>query len=180
MAYTSKSRIVAQGTGKIFFANVSATPIGATWDFDVQTLRGTLSLTQEDGESSETYIDQSDLPIKQTTKAGKFTVKFVIPNMSKASVSKFYNTVTVSEAAPAGYEASGVKVDTKKIDQMLKIEVAESDLIMIFPSIDIFRKLSGDNINETPMGIEVTVTVKSNPDPTKADIILLHKMDGTA
>lgn len=180
MPYTSKARIVAKGTGKFYWAPVGTDYIGATYTEGFVTLRDTFSLTQEDPEVSDVNIDQSDLPIKSTAKAGKLTMKFVIPDMSKAMVANFFNTVTVSEAAPAGYEASGIKVDIKKIDKMIKVELAEQDLILIFPNLDIARKFSGDNINETPLGIEVTGTVLANPDPSKPDIIILHKMDGTA
>lgn len=180
MAYTSKTLIVAKGTGKFYFADKSATPIAATWTEKFQTLKDSFSLTQDDGETSETYVDQSDLPIKQTTKAGKMSLKFTIPNVAKSMLTEFFNTVTVSEAAPAGYEATGLKVDAKKINKMIKVELAEQDLIIIFPNLDIFRKFSGDNVNETPLGIEVTGTVLANPDAGSADIIILHKMDGTA
>lgn len=180
MPYTSKSLIVAKGTGKFYFADKSATPIAATWTEKFQTLKDSFALTQEDGETSETYVDQSDLPIKQTFKAGKMTLKFTIPNVAKSMLTEFFNTVTVSEAAPAGYEATGVKVDTKKLAKMIKVELAEQDLILIFPNLDIFRKFSGDNVNETPLGIEVTATVLANTDPAAADIIFLNKMDGTA
>lgn len=178
MAATSKERIVAVGTGVLYSAAKTATPVGATWTPWVSTLKGSFSITQEDGETTEIFIDQSDLPIKQTYKAGKMNVKFTVPDMSKKNIMDFFETVTVSEAAPSGYEAIGVKVGSKKISKMLKVDLAEKDLTIIFPNLDIFRKFSGDNVNETPMGVEVTCTVLADPDAAKPDIIFLAKMDG--
>lgn len=182
MAYTSKPSVVALGVGSVYVADYDAanniSPTGG-WTEMFKTLKDSFSFTQEDGETVSITANTGETLYAYTTD-GKTGFKFIIPNTSKAMLNMFFNTVTVSEAAPSGYEAVGMKTSNKSITKMIKIEFADKLQTYIFPFISVSRKYSGDNPNEAPIGIEVSATVTSNPDSSKPDYIIINKMDGTA
>ena len=181
MALTSKLSLVALGVGTIEITDAGqashlspAVPFAEAF----QALDGSFSFTQADGETKEIKTVKGNI-IAATTVDGKLSFKFVVPNTAKAMVNMFFKTVTVAEAAPAGYEVVGIKTEAKAINKMMKIHFSGSDQIYVFPFLSISRKFSGDNPQDTPIGIEISATVLSNPVVGEPDFYTLNKMDGT-
>lgn len=182
MAYTSKPSVTALGVGSVYVADFDAanqiSPTGG-WTEMFKTLKDSFSFTQEDGETTDIKANTGETLYSFTTD-GKLGFKFIIPNTSKSMLQMFFNTVVVAEAAPTGFEAVGMKTSNKSIEKMIKIDFADKNQSFIFPYISVSRKYSGDNPNEAPIGIEVSATITSNPDPTKGDYFVVTKMDGAA
>ena len=67
MAYTSKQRVIAKGTGDIYIADpvVSGKISDAEWENIMVSLKGSFTITQEEGDTTTVEIDQSDLPVYQ-------------------------------------------------------------------------------------------------------------------
>lgn len=176
-----KTTIYAMGTGTISTAPYLANPLDAVWTSDLVSLRGSLSILQEEGETREVYIDQSDAPIVMTHSSGKVIITFTMPNTADAYWKKFYNTTAVAapqtattEAVALGaLDAVGVQLSRKAMDDMLMIKMKEGGQIYIFPFVDwvsTFAKEDEDN----PTAFKVTITVKANPTTSSYDFIVLN------
>lgn len=189
MAYTSKTRIVAKGTGDIYIADplTGGKKLGQMTDEDwskiMTSLRGTFVISQEEGETSESFIDQSDLPIASTTTAGKMTISWDLPNTARQMWELLYNTVTDISThygtAAAGTEVIGVQTSTKKISKMLKVDLKGDGQTYIFPNLEWSRLFTKDN-DDDPARFTITTTVLAAVDSSNADFWVINAMDGTA
>ena len=186
--YTTQSSIIAVGTGKIWTAPKSTTPLSATWTETFQTLKDSLKIDQAAGTAIEVFIDQSELPVYSVTKAGKVTLTFQIPNTATAMLNTFFNTVveTATTSTPlsitgtsgaAPYEGVGLKMSLKNPDIMFRVELAEGNQMWVFYNLTISRRLVAGTLSTSPVVIEVTADITANPDPTKSDVIILNKVN---
>ena len=183
MANTSKTSIIAVGTGRFYTATKSTTPLSATWVETFQSIKDTFKLEQADGTVTEIFTDQSEAAIYSVTKAGTITATWQIPNTATAMLKTFFNTVdeTATVSAPLvvgekSYEAVGMKLDLKDPNLMFKVEMGSGDQAYIFYNLSISRKLVPPS-STTAGAIELKFTVLANPDPLKSDFIILNAID---
>lgn len=187
MAYSSKTNILAKGTGEISIADPatgSALISSASWDPIMTSLKGTCVISQEEGEKTETYIDQSDAPIDVDTKAGKMTIAWTLPNTCKAMWDLLCETVSDEVMAKvytpkAGEEAIGVKLNAKNVVKMLKIKMRKGGQTFIFPNLDWSTLFAKEN-EEDPASFKITATVMAALDRTHPDYIVINQMSGTS
>lgn len=185
--YTTQASIIAVGTGTIWTATKSATPLSATWVETFQTLKDSLKIDQAAGTAIEVFVDQNELPVYSVTKAGKVTLTFQIPNTSTAMLNLFFNTVTetpdtttpllIPAVTGTPYEAVGLKMTLKDPDIMFRVELAEGNQMWIFYNLTISRRLVAGTLSTSPVVIEVTADITANPDPAKSDVIILNKVN---
>lgn len=176
-----KTTVYAMGTGTISTAPYVENPLDGVWEANMVSLKGTLAINQEEGETKEVYIDQSDAPIIMTHSSGKVTVAFSLPNTADALWKKLYNTtavaapVTTTEKAVAlgEMDAIGVKVSHKANSDMLMVEMKEGGQIFIFPHVDWASSFSKED-DDNPTMFKVTITVKANPVSDSYDFIVLN------
>lgn len=177
----AKETIYAIGTGDISTAPFIANPLDGVWTKSLVSLKGSLVISQEEGEVKEVYIDQKDAPVVMLRSAGKVTVTFKAPNTAKAQWEKLFDTATVAAPQTTGETAValgamdnvGVKVKHKSVSDMFMVEMKEGGQKFIFPFVDwatSFAKEDDDN----PTLFNITLTVKANPDTSSYDFIVLN------
>lgn len=177
----SKPTVYAIGTGIISTAPKVANPLDGVWTQSLVSLRNTFSITQEEGETTEVYIDQKDAPIVVVHSTGKVTVTFNAPNTAISQWEKLFKTAVV--AAPAtttetavalgAMDAIGVKLEHKSLDDMLMVEMKEGGQRFIFPFLDWSSSFAKED-EENPTMFRITLTVKANPDTDSYDFIVLN------
>ncbi|MEG1684579.1 MAG: hypothetical protein RR319_01340 [Bacteroides sp.] len=187
MAYSSKTNILAKGTGEISIADpvTGATLISAAvWDPIMVSLKGTCVISQEEGEKSETYIDQADAPVDMDKKTGKMTIAWTLPNTCKSMWDLLCTTVdsavmTKVYTPAAGEEVIGVKLNAKNVIKMLKIKMKKGGQTFIFPNLDWSSLFSKEN-EEDPASFKITTTVMAALDSKNPDFIIVNQMTGSA
>lgn len=185
MAYTSKQRVIAKGTGDIYIADpvASGSKISdAEWEQVMISLKGSFTITQEEGDTTTVEIDQSDLPILSETKPGNLTISWNLPNTSKKMWELLYNTVASMDSiytAAAGEEVIGVKMNMKEVKKMLKVKMRVGGAVYIFPNLDWSRLFMKDS-DDDPTYFTITCTVLAAIDNTQPDFIVINQMDGTS
>lgn len=185
MAYTSKTSVIAKGTGKLYLADKAAAGLAsdALWTTDpIVSLKGSFKITQAEATVSENFIDQADSPIIQTVKSGKVTVEWSLPNTAKKYWQMFYNEaagLATMYTAAAGTEAVGITFAHKKVEKMLKAELLGDGQTFIFPNLNwatVFAKESDDD----PAVFKISCTVMAEIDSTDPEMIIVTAMDGSA
>lgn len=187
MAFTSKTNIIAKGTGEISIADPvtgSALISAAEWKAIMVSLKDSFTITQEEGEKSETYIDQEDAPVDVTKKAGKMTIAWSLPNTCKEMWETLYETIADADMTKvytptAGEEVIGVKLNAKNVVKMLKVKMKKGGQTYVFPNLDWSSLFSKEN-EEDPASFKITTTVMSSMDAKRPDYIIINQMDGTA
>lgn len=176
-----KTTVYAMGTGDIYTAPKIANALDGVWTKSMVSLKGTLAINQEEGETKEVYIDQKDAPIVMTHSSGKVNVTFKMPNTAKAQWEKLYNTAVVEAPVSAtedavalgAMDATGIKLGHKSVADMFRVDIKEGGQKFIFPFVDwvnTFAKEDDDN----PTLFNITLTVLANPDTDSYDFIVMN------
>lgn len=184
MAYTSKQRVIAKGTGDIYIADpvVGGKISDAEWENIMVSLKGSFTITQEEGDTTTVEIDQSDLPVLSETQPGNLTISWNAPNTSKAMWELLYNTVASMESiytGSAGEEVIGVRMNTKEIKKMLKVKMRVGGSTYVFPNLQWPRLFMKDS-DDDPTYFTITCTVLAAVDTLQPDFIVINQMDGSA
>lgn len=177
----SKTTVYAMGTGKIHTAPKVANPLDGIWTASMVSLRGTLAINQEEGETKEVFIDQSDSPIMMIHASGKVVITFNAPNTAKAQWESLFATAAVSAPATTtematalgAMDAIGVKVQHKAKDDMLMVEMKEGGQRFIFPFVDWVSSFAKED-DDNPTLFRITITVLANPETDSYDFIVLN------
>lgn len=179
-----KTTVYAMGTGIIYTAPYVSNPLDGIWTPSMVSLKGTLVIAQEEGETKEVYIDQKDAPVVVTHSSGKVTVTFSAPNTAKAQWEKLYNTATVDApvtvtpmaTALGAMDKVGVKLVHKPVSDMFMVEMKEGGQKYIFPFVDWLTSFAKDD-DDNPTMFKVTLTVKANEATDSYDFIVLNPVE---
>lgn len=172
----TKTVIYAQGTGTIYTSAASETPLTATWVSTMVSLKNSLKITQEEGEIKESFIDQADAPIARVKYSGKMTIEWTLPNTAKAMWEKLFKTVTTASPATGdftGMDATGVQLQPKTVNDMLRVDMKENGQKFVFPYVDwttVFAKEDDDN----PTCFKIKVTLMASDDAAQPDFYVLN------
>jgi len=152
-------RQTSMGLYGVFIALVGTLDKDTEWIHVSDTLQGTASMSQDDPELTEIYVEESDLPIESNEKAGvrKFTGS--IPDMSRGVLETFFKAT-----------ASSAVMDGETVTRMAMPDSAESIYLMwkfvpksgakqlIFTKGKLSAKVNGNMSATETLNVDIVVT----------------------
>lgn len=159
---------------KFYLADRAAVGAGTTWSEAFYTLKGSLTLDQAQGAKTETFVDQTSVPIAVSYASGTFGFTCRIPDVSDDIIGLFYDDVSVGQPTlfESGYTATGysgaIVAKTKMVKLMYK------DWGIVFPNVElvaVWKKTGAESFT-----LDVTATVLAGDAGGElADFITLSK-----
>lgn len=156
MADTKMTRtpLARSGIGTIFLADPEVISASTTWTEVFQSTKDSITITQEQGDATEIFVDQRQAAVSVKYGTGSFNIEFSTPDIG-ASVLKYLFEASDLSYAPTNMEAIGISTKLKIVNKMFRIDWAEGGSIIITNAqmIGSFSK-TGDG----PMSINISVT----------------------
>lgn len=159
---------------RLYIADRAAIDANTAWSEEFYTLKASLNVDQAQGSKTETFVDQTNVPIAVSYGTGTFGFTCRIPDVSKEVVNLFYDVVTVAGGATIedGFTATGFSGQIVAKTKMAKL--IYKDWGIVFPHIEmvaVFKKTGAESWT-----LDVTGTVLAGDgDGEAADFIILEK-----
>jgi len=131
----------------------------AQWERIGLNMKGTFVFTEEDAETTDQYVEETDLPIFSTKKAGLKSITTEIPDMSVATFQRLFNTGTPANVVVEGAAMKRVALPdaAQTINYMCKIVPSDGVEQIYFTKGDFIAKIDGALSSEELLTIKLTV-----------------------
>lgn len=145
--------------------------MGATLAAVGVTFEGTAVLTQEDGENTEFFSEESDDPIETITKKGAVTLEWAIVDFTPATLASVLGGTVVGTGAAAVWHAP---VDVPSVEKSIEL-ISKKNVKYQIPRAKIVSKLDVNFSKKEIALVRIKATVMQ---PTKANTgsIMISKL----
>lgn len=130
----------------------------AQWELLAWNMKGTFVFAEEDAETTEQYVEETDLPILSSKKAGLKSFTTSIPDMSPDVAEKLFGA-TVTSVTVEGKPTKRVSLpdSSQTINYMFKIVPKEGIEQIYFTKGDVATKLEGTLTDDEVFTMNLTV-----------------------
>lgn len=152
-------RQTSLGLYGVYIAEVGVLDENVEWRHVSDTLQGTASITQDDAELTEIFVEESDLPIESNEKAGVRKFQGSIPDLSFDVLNTYFGA-TVESAVQDGENVERVAMpdSSEAIYYMFKFVPKSGAKALIFTKGKVSAKVNGNMSADETLNVDIVVT----------------------
>lgn len=157
-------RVTPLGLYGVYIAAAGTSLASMDWIHLADNLEGTVSLSQDDAELTEIYVEESDLPIESNEKAGVRTFNSSIPDLSAGVLQTlFWGNLEASKASSATQDGKDVTRfempdSAQSVYYAFKFVPKSGAKAFIFTKGKVAAKVSGTMSKTETMNVDLVVT----------------------
>ena len=152
-------RVTPLGLYGVYIATPGTSLESMDWVHLADNLEGTVSLTQDDSELTEIFVEESDLPIESNEKAGVRKFQSSIPDLSFSVLETLFNA-TAETAWQDGEQVTRAAMpdDAQSIYYAFKFVPKSGAKALIFTKGKVSAKVNGNMSKTETLNVDLVVT----------------------
>ena len=178
MANLTHTQQIFLGISKIEIAPVGTLSDTTPWVQKCYSSRDTVKFTQPASTRTDSEVDQLDVPIASTYKAGVTTLEFDVPDLSKDVLDTFYTTSTPT-FSESGYTTVGLSLGADIKTMMVRVTSGDGTKKLVLTNASVAANIDISTPNSKSAVVHVVFTALAPNEAVNAQPFYFSYLDGT-
>jgi len=178
MAGLTHTQQIFLGVSKIEIAPVGTLSDTTPWVQKCYSARDSVKFTQPAATRTDLEVDQLDVPIASTYKAGVTTLEFDVPDLSKDVLDSFYTTSTPAYSE-SGYTTVGLSLGADIKTMMVRVTSGDGTKKLVLTNASVSANIDVSNPNSTAAKVHVTFTALAPNEAVNERPFYISYLNGT-